>query len=173
MSTIHFLYRDLDYRNKHFIELVKDLILNGADINVKVKARFFGSKLKTGMTPLHLLFFLERYEKMNNMLDIVQLFLTNGANANAEDVSGCTPLHYLCRNNYKNDNLTDIVKLLIEYGADVDAKDRTGNTPLFYVYKFWRPRFDERSFKSFVLFFVGMGAADIDATDEDGNKLYN
>ena len=69
-------------------------------------------------TPLHLLC---KHYKKDNLIDLVALFIQNGADVNAENENGQTPLHLLCKH-YKNDNLIDLVKILIEKGADVNAK---------------------------------------------------
>ena len=51
--------------------------------------------------------------------------LANGANPNARDEKGLTPLHYAVING----NL-ELMKLLLESGADPDAQSRTGYSPL-------------------------------------------
>ena len=53
------------------------------------------------------------------------LLLGAGANVNAKDTGGWTPLICACTNGH-----TPIVKLLLAGGANVDAKDRAGRTPL-------------------------------------------
>jgi ankyrin repeat protein len=54
--------------------------------------------------------------------DVVKLLLVKGADVNAKDKDGSTPLHLA-------DN-EDVVKLLLAKGADVNAKDKDGRTPL-------------------------------------------
>ncbi len=67
------------------------------------------------------------------MIDIAQLLLENGADVNAKNDTGWTPLLLLCRNNEIN-NLEDIVKFFVENGADViNAKNKNGKTPLHYL----------------------------------------
>lgn len=56
---------------------------------------------------------------------VTEILLSHGANVNAVDNYGLTPLHSVCWG-YN----TDIVRLLLENGADVSALDQDGNTPL-------------------------------------------
>jgi hypothetical protein len=55
----------------------------------------------------------------------VRRLLDKGANVNARDVDGWTPLHWAAAL-----GRLDIVKLLVERGADVNAKNGDGKTPL-------------------------------------------
>lgn len=58
-----------------------------------------------------------------NKYDVVKLLLENGADVNAMDHHGKTPLVYVIhKNDYKSDEIVqaEIVKLLLEYGADPD-----------------------------------------------------
>ena len=62
-------------------------------------------------------------------VDGVKHALADGANPNAKNEQGITPLHMavvLCG--------VDIVNLLIQYGADVNAKNVSGDTPLHKVF---------------------------------------
>jgi len=58
----------------------------------------------------------------------VQLNISSGANVNAKDAMGYTPLFYAAQNGKE-----DVAELLIAGGANVNEKDRTGNTPLHYA----------------------------------------
>ena len=51
-----------------------------------------------------------------------------GADVNAKDGGGWTPLHHAVEAGHK-----EIAELLIANGADVNAKDKLGWTPLFYA----------------------------------------
>ena len=62
-----------------------------------------------------------------------------GADVNAMDYYGTTPLHLLCSyykidNAIKEDeNLKSLVSLFLKYGARIDAKNNEGTTPNDYL----------------------------------------
>lgn len=95
------------------IDEVKNRIKEGYDINEYASEYHF--------TGLH------KHSYMNNddSLEIVKLLLANGANVNAIDNDGNTPLHYV-RN-------VEIAKLLVEAGANINAKNEFGHTSLYYA----------------------------------------
>lgn len=59
------------------------------------------------------------------------LLLANGADINAQDNRGLTPLHYLALDDHKRDK--DMIDLLLTHGADINAKSKVGATLLRYV----------------------------------------
>jgi O-glycosyl hydrolase/ankyrin repeat protein len=70
-------------------------------------------------------------------LDIVNALLNAGANPNAKDVDGFTPLHAAVMNTFSAYNTSNsakpgIVSALIAKGATVDARDNAGRTPLIW-----------------------------------------
>lgn len=58
--------------------------------------------------------------------------LKNGADINARDNDGDTPLFMAA---YGNKN-PKVIKTLLEYGADVNIRDDSGKTPLNYAVKY-------------------------------------
>lgn len=95
---------------------------------------------KDGEIPLHLL--CKTYKnKGNNLIQLVQLLIDNGADINRPNMDfkwklGWTSLHYLIKNSNNVSNMSDVVKVFIEKGANVNAKTTvTGEeyTPLYLL----------------------------------------
>ena len=58
---------------------------------------------------------------------MVTLLLSHGADVNARDNNGMTPLHDAAREGH-----SEVVTLLLSHGADVNARDNNGRTPLYF-----------------------------------------
>jgi ankyrin repeat protein len=124
--------------NAGFKELAAVLIEGGAHINKLV--RTFGGCYTALMIAC-----------INNHLDVVELLLEKGADANIQGAE--FPLHWACENN----NM-EMVRLLVKYGADVHVKRKYGNS-LAYA----------RSLE-IVQFLIDHGA-DVNARGETSNAL--
>ncbi|KZL84696.1 ankyrin repeat protein [Colletotrichum incanum] len=160
-------------------KLMKYLIDNGADVNLRTNAK----------TPLH----YETERHVNRRADlsglgaVVSFLIEKGADIEAKDEDGRTPLAVACKFGHDttvrlliergadietkdNNGMTPLanacflghdaaVSLLIEKGADIEVKDEDGRTPLVIACKFRRD--------TAVSLLVEKGA-DIEAKDEDG-----
>ncbi len=81
-----------------------------------------------------------RYGDIKNM----ELHLSNGANVNAKNKSGSTPLYVAVSGSrvdrnaelYKDDDHLAVIKKLIAQGANVNAKNNDGDTPIRWTNKF-------------------------------------
>jgi hypothetical protein len=60
--------------------------------------------------------------------DIIEMLIAKGADLNLKDKAGYTVLHLAARSGHK-----ERAKLFIANGADVNAKDKKGRTPLSYA----------------------------------------
>ncbi len=64
--------------------------------------------------------------KNNYDIEVIEALIKAGANINATDGKGKTPLHYA-------NGDADLTKVLIAAGVDISAKDDEGKTPIFYA----------------------------------------
>jgi hypothetical protein len=102
----------IDNCEENYAEVIRYLINNSDDLNNNV----------SGMhdTPLHRL-----CARVTPRLDLISLILERGADVNARNISGRTPLFY-CTFSFSK----ELLMLLASYGADVNALDKHGNTIL-------------------------------------------
>ena len=85
---------------------------------------------KDGDTPLHkachhAMLFDAGNECGEDDLHLVEFLLQHGADVNATDRGGLTPLHWACV--YHD---VELVKLLVQHGANIHARDPLAQTPL-------------------------------------------
>src|SRR5262245_7154370 len=77
-----------------------------------------------GLTALH-------YAVRGGKLPLIKLLLARGAQANALDSDGLTPLLHLAKTRSKADPIP-VMELLVASGANVDARDETQGTLLMH-----------------------------------------
>ncbi len=97
----------------------KKAVADGADVNATVRSDEPYSA-EWGNRPLH-------YAARSNDADMVAWLLDSGAEVNATNDRGVTPLHRAVQVGGKS------VTLLIDAGADVNAADEAGRTPLHWA----------------------------------------
>ena len=93
------------------MEIVKYLVSNGANVNVKDKH---------DLTPIH-------DGARMGCLEVVKFLTQNGANLDGKAVFDWTPMHCAARS---GTGYLEIVKFLVESGAKTDAKSTRNETPL-------------------------------------------
>ena len=152
-------------------EIAKLLIAKGADVNVKNSGktpldwaikqnhtetaellRKHGGKRGSEL-PLATLFEAVKQVDLKGIKD----FLAKGADVNAKDEDGLTPLHRAALAGHK-----EIVELLITNGAEVNAKDGDGFTPLVFAV--------DIGHKEIVEILIAKGA-DVNVKDENSHTL--
>lgn len=105
------------------IETIQFLIGSGISVN---------SKNSLGMTPLHMLWFLDcsptdRYiEDRSRHSKLVKLFINEGYEINSQDFFGRTLLHYVTAEIRQS----SLLQFIISHGADLNIKDKNGVAPL-------------------------------------------
>ena len=90
----------------------------------------------------------------------VKRLIAEGADVNAKDEEGETPLHWAT----SEEGHVDIVKTLLEHGAKVDAKDSKGYTALFYA--IWSE--DEQTVRKLIV-----GGANVNLKAENFAPLFH
>ncbi|XP_039990843.1 ankyrin repeat domain-containing protein 61-like [Xiphias gladius] len=102
-------------------DIIANLIRQGADINMGVK--------HTGNTPLHLAVVamaMKTSQTLEDDISCISGLLEHGAEPNAENKAGITPLQEAC--SMGNEELVD---LLLKYGANINYLSRAGENCLF------------------------------------------
>lgn len=140
------LYYAIDNCQNNYFKTIEILINNGADIN-----DHHHSKLLE--TPLHKL-----CARIKPHIDVITMILKKGAEVNAINISGKTPVFY-CSFNYS----VELLNLLVKYEADINIKDKYKNTLLHDDYI---NCYDEH-FEEFLKALISLGF-DINSTNSTG-----
>ena len=107
-------------------DIAEILLQEGADVNALNKsittplhsAAGAWDPLDTGITLMATAISFDK-EAMKSIIAIAEMLISKGADPNAKDVSGATPLHWAAQR-----NRVSIAELLISRGADINAKTK-------------------------------------------------
>jgi ankyrin repeat protein len=105
-------------------------VTKGRPDSLKLLIDYGGSpheKNEFSMTPLHQLARLHMLE-IQHLTDVVEVLTKHGADINAQDVYGITPLMYAVKNGDE-----ELILVVLRYGADVNISDNSGRTALMYA----------------------------------------
>ena len=115
---------------------------------------------KYGHTPLH-------WAVVHSSLDVMQYLVSQGADVNAKDYGGATPLHFATAAHCS----LYVIQYLVLQGADLNMKDDRGRTPLHEAAdrQSWRNR---ETVVGVLKYLISQGA-DVHAKDKDGQTPFD
>ena len=145
-SILHYA---IDNCKNNYEETIKFLINNYDNIN--------SHDSKYSNTPLHKL-----CARTEPSMSLIRLLLKNGADANAKNISGKTPLFYSIFS-----FSTELLDLLVKNGADVNIRDKYGNTVLHDDYS----GRDAKNFEEFLIALINLGF-DINSRNSAGYTIW-
>ena len=102
------------------VEVMKLLLAKGAALEAREDVE--------GLTPLHRAAICRPIDP-----EPFRVLLAAGADPNARDGIGETPLHFAARGLGPEVDTSEVVALLLDAGADVNARDRFGLSPLHHA----------------------------------------
>ena len=82
------------------------------------------------------------YCSKSGTVNIMKALILKGANINAKNHEGKTPLHLVIDNDAKN--VEDKVKLLLDHGADIHERDNNLRVPYYYLHHYLSPQLKQR-----------------------------
>jgi ankyrin repeat protein len=89
----------------------------------------FGERYVNFMAAARALDARKKLETEKDMQPMLELLLQNGADVNAVNINGKTPLHVAVEYGVPE----HLITILLAHGADVNAKEKFDRTPLYYV----------------------------------------
>lgn len=159
-------------RNTLLIEAIKEYNITLIEILLKEYDADPNKPNEYGYNPLHFASFsVYNYvyddiptktaiDRKNKIYKTFELLIDAGADVNAKNLYGTTPLHNVAES-YIEDLTKRILELLLSNGADINARDKLKRTPLHFAVEKDNPELCEM--------LINAGA-DIDIQDNNGKK---
>lgn len=119
VTALHLATRD----SMRFYEILKLLLENAANCNVGDDR---------GATPFH-------WALRANNMQVVQLFLSHGADITTMDKEGRTALHYAALNTVGNQDNLDVIQFVLGQGFDLEGTSHNDYTALHYAARWGSP----------------------------------
>lgn len=120
-----------------------DLLLEGlklAGSNIESAKCLTGEYRALNIADDHGRTILMRALELGTPASTIDLLIQNGANINAKDKTGATPLMYAASGAYNGDigsQQSSVIRKLIEVGANIHALDNTGYNAVMYAADVW------------------------------------
>uniref|UniRef100_A0ABD2XNX2 Uncharacterized protein n=1 Tax=Trichogramma kaykai TaxID=54128 RepID=A0ABD2XNX2_9HYME len=150
----------MNYAQKDALDI---LIQSGADVT---------HTNDTDDSVLHHLIYTD-YKNQEYAMDIIELLLSNGADVDAVDTFGRTPVNLLCgklsdSNKKQKDFDLKLLQFLIKYKCDVNRKDKQGTSPIFNLFKSIGINCAQKDALEILIYY---GRVDIEHVDKNGDFI--
>lgn len=126
-------YRDVNKKESDIVEVVKALVSKGAEVNIRTPGvKVEGVVDVDGVSVQYSKIDYQGYTPLlvavdSNYIKAADFLISSGADKNAKEDLGLTPLMIAARN---GDEYSDMARMLLAKGVDINAQNNTGWTAL-------------------------------------------
>ena len=132
-------------------------VMEGSSVKAASSHADLNAKDREGNTPLHHLVSTSHGE----LVDLLWLMLQHGADPNAQNSRGLSPLHLLCQNTGARRKTMgcEMLKLLLEHSGDPNITGTDGCTPIHLALYHMARGSEDHEHHEFALLLMGAGAS--------------